>query len=298
MSIVPIQAIDLTVCAQKGLRLFVKREDLVHPLLSGNKWYKLKYNLLEAKARNKDTLLTFGGAYSNHIYATSAAAHIHGMKSIGIIRGEEHLPLNPTLQQAQRFGMQLHYLDRSRYRNKESPELMKELTDSHGDFYPIPEGGTNALAIKGTREIVKGHEEDFDYWCLPVGTGGTIAGIVNGLNGRGQVIGFSALKGDFLHGEVQELLNRHGGGELSNWSIGHDYHFGGYAKVKPPLVKFMDDFKEETGIPLEPIYTGKMMYGVLDLIAQGHFRRGSRILAIHTGGLQGLDGFRERGLIA
>lgn len=268
----------------------IKREDLNHPVISGNKWRKLKYNLLEAKKQGHTRLLTFGGAYSNHIYATAGAGKEFDFETIGIIRGEEHLPLNPTLSFASEAGMQLHYMDRATYREKSEPKIIKLLKQQYGDFYLIPEGGTNALAIQGCEEIVQEINTDYDYLCCPVGTGGTVTGLISGLKGKSKIIGFSSLKGDFLKREVTDLLSQ-SGRHYANWSINTDYHFGGYAKTKPTLLDFMKAFEEQNEILLDPVYTAKMMFGLYDLIQKDYFPKGSRVLAVHTGGLQGRAGF-------
>lgn len=278
------------------VKLFIKREDLLevvpnNPHISGNKWRKLKYNLQQAKAENHDTLLTFGGAYSNHIHATAATGKAFNFKTIGIIRGEETLPLNPTLQFAQAQGMQLHYIDRQTYRKKNEETFIETLKEKFGRFYLLPEGGTNSFALKGCTEIVEEITIPFDYICCACGTGGTLSGIIMGLKENQNAIGFSALKGNFLTKEVQRLLPKNAS---ANWHIQTAYHFGGYAKHKPPLLDFMRNFKEQYDIPLEPLYTGKMLYGIFDLIDKRYFPEGSTIVAIHTGGLQGLAGFWER----
>ena len=290
---VPTQQIHDTLLKEKGVSLFIRREDLNHHLASGNKWHKLKYNLLEAKKRGNRQLLTFGGAFSNHIYAVAAASHAEGLKAIGIIRGEENLPLNPTLQFAQEKGMQLFYMDRLTYRNKNSPELLDKLKKQHGDFYLIPEGGTNTLAIKGCEEWAKGIEGNYDTICCPVGTGGTMAGLICGSEGEKRLFGFSALNGDFLETDVQNLLQEYGK-PLANWEINVDYHFGGYAKVPATLRNFIHSFEEQHQIPVEPIYTAKMLFGIFDLIQRNYFSPGTKLLAIHTGGLQGNKGFDFR----
>jgi len=271
----------------KGLQLFIKREDVIHPYVSGNKWRKLKYNLEKARSKGYKNLLTFGGAYSNHIYATAAAANEAGIGSIGVIRGEElaNKPLNKTLQFAVKQGMRLHFITREKYRNKYDPTLLDDLKRSQGEFYLIPEGGTNELAIKGTKEIMDESTGEFDIICSSVGTGGTIAGIIEGMNDNQQAIGFSALKGDFLKDEVQNLLT--GPGKNKNWSINTNYHFGGYAKSSDELVDFTNNFEREHKFLLDPIYTSKMLYGIYDLMQKSVFKKGDKILAIHTGGLQG-----------
>lgn len=273
------------------MSLFVKREDLIHPYLSGNKWYKLKYNLQEAKRLKKDSLLTFGGAYSNHIYSTSAAGKIINLNTIGIIRGEEHTPLNPTLSFAKANGMKLFYLDRKSYRKKNSSEIINELEIKFGDFYLLPEGGTNELAVKGCREILNSINIDFDYICCPCGTGGTIAGLISGLKGKKFALGFAVLKGaSFLKEDVSALLFKVDNNKYDNWDINLDYHFGGYAKYNRELLKFVYEFVSKNKISIEPIYTGKMFFGIYDLISKGYFPDGSKIVAIHTGGLQGFNG--------
>lgn len=270
-----------------GVRLLLKRDDLLHPLVSGNKFRKLKYNILEAQKQGLGTVLSFGGAYSNHIHALAAACEIHQLKSIGIIRGEETLPLNPTLKFALKAGMHLHYVSRSDYRHKSRPEYLESLQQKFGDVYLIPEGGTNQLALQGTAEILSEITQAFDYICTPVGTGGTIAGLIKSCPKGVKVLGFSALKGDFLKTEVEQLLAQ----PYTNWELINSYHFGGYAKVKPELMAFLEDFKHQTHVQLEPIYNGKMMFGIKEMLQMGAFKAGQTVIALHTGGLQGLAGF-------
>ncbi len=273
----------------KEIKLLVKREDLNHPYVSGNKWWKLKYNLEEAINKEYDTLLTFGGAYSNHIYSTAAAAQELGLKSIGVIRGEETKPLNSTLSFAKEAGMQLHYLSREDYKKKSEEEFISGLQKKFGDFFLIPEGGTNRFALKGCAEFGESllREVNFDYLCLPVGTGGTMAGIICGFQGQKEVVGFSSLKGSFLKDEVAALISSYSDVNYSNWNVREEYHFGGYAKLTDELVQFIKDFEKKNAIPLDQIYTAKMFYGVFDLIAHNYFKEGSTILLLHTGGMQG-----------
>lgn len=270
------------------VRLLIKREDQNHPYVSGNKWWKLKYNIEEARSTGQHTLLTFGGAYSNHIYATAAAAHELGLHSIGVIRGEETLPLNPTLAFATSVGMKLHYVSRETYLSKTDPRFIKQLNEQWGNFYLIPEGGTNQLAVKGCAEFGKQltDEVDFDYLCLPVGTGGTMAGIMEGVCNEKSIIGFPVLKGAaFLEEEIRKYTQK------ENGRLIQEYHFGGYAKITKALMEFIRQFESQYDIPLDPVYTGKMMFGVLDLIRNKFFNPQSTILVIHTGGLQGRAGF-------
>ena len=295
---IPLQKIDLQKFNLSGTNLFVKREDLLHPAVSGNKWYKLKYNLLEAKKNKFDTLLTFGGAYSNHIYALASAGREMGFKTIGVIRGEEHFPLNHTLSFAKACGMKIYYVNRKEYRAKEIPDFLNSLKNKFGNFYLIPEGGTNQLAVKGCKEIIENINVEFDSVVVPVGTGGTLAGIIKGIKNQHnkKAIGIAVLKNaGFLKHKVLELINSSSENQKSsNWEIILDYHFGGYAKFNKVLIEFINEFKEKTEIQLDPVYTGKMMYGIFDLINKEYFRPGSTIIAVHTGGLQGIQGFKER----
>jgi 1-aminocyclopropane-1-carboxylate deaminase/D-cysteine desulfhydrase-like pyridoxal-dependent ACC family enzyme len=267
-----------------GVKLSIKREDLNHPFLSGNKAHKLKYNLLEAERLGHHKLLTFGGAYSNHIRATAAAGHLFGFETIGIIRGEEHLPLNSTLSKAKEMDMELHYLDRTTYRQKHAPEVMEKLQGRHGDAYIIPEGGTNKLALKGCREWGEGLPTHHDWVVTPVGTGGSMAGLALGLAQDTKLLGIPVLKGaNFLNREIAELIGER---DVCQWELSLDYHFGGYAKSSDELLAFIASFTAHHHIPLEFVYTGKMMFGIFDLIKKGFFQRGAEILAIHTGGLR------------
>lgn len=283
----PIQEIHDPVFEKAGVSVLIKREDMNHPYVSGNKWWKLKYNLEEAKKLGRNTLLTFGGAYSNHIYATAAAAHELGLKSIGIIRGEETLPLNQTLAFAKRRGMVFHYVSREDYRKKHEPEFIQKLQDQFGDFYLIPEGGTNRLAVKGVTEFARQLEQeiDFDYICLSVGTGGTLAGVIEGLSDSKKILGFSSLKGgEFLEKEIRKYTDK-----TNNWELSHDYHFGGYGKTTAVIIQFTEQIEKQFAFPLDPVYTSKMMFGVMDLMRNSYFKKGATILLLHTGGLQGIN---------
>lgn len=284
------QEIHLPLLTDKNVSLFIKREDSIHPLVSGNKFRKLKYNLIEAKTRGFDTLLTFGGAFSNHIAATAYAGKKHGFKTIGIIRGNELSEKwnnNPTLKLAHSHGMRFNFISRHDYQTKNNPSYIKNLEAEFGPFYLLPEGGTNALAIRGCEEILSPSDTDFDVICCAVGTGGTLAGITNSLNSEQQVLGFPALKGDFLKEDIRKFTTK------ENWKLHNEYHFGGYAKVTAELVHFINDFRQKTGIPLDPIYTGRLIFGILDLVKRDYFSPKTTILAIHTGGLQGIAGMNE-----
>ncbi|MBD0824870.1 1-aminocyclopropane-1-carboxylate deaminase/D-cysteine desulfhydrase [Aestuariibaculum marinum] len=279
------QKIDLP--NNSAIELFVKREDRIHDFVSGNKYRKLKYNILEADKLGVKTLLTFGGAFSNHIAAVASAGQLFGFKTIGVIRGEElasKIESNPTLQFAKSCGMQFEFVSREDYRKKTSEAFINRLKETFGDFYLVPEGGTNDLAVKGCEEILTDGDEVFDYICCAVGTGGTISGLINCSKPGQQVLGFPVLKGDFLQQDIIKFVSK------TNWKLITDYHFGGYAKVNRELVEFINRFYNQNEVPLDPVYTGKMLFGINDLIVQGYFPEGAKILAIHTGGLQGIPG--------
>ena len=264
---------------------------MLHPIISGNKFRKLKYNLKEAIKQKKSKLVTFGGAFSNHILAVAAAGKELGFETIGIIRGDEladKILENPTLFKAQKLGMKFKFVDREMYRNKNEIDFRRRLELEFQDFYLLPEGGTNELAIQGCEEILTDLDNDFDFICCPVGTGGTISGIINCSKESQQVLGFPALCGDFLKEDIRKFATK------SNWNLITDYDFGGYAKVSDELIRFMNDFYSKYNILLDPIYTGKMMFGVMDLIEKDFFPKNSRILVIHTGGLQGIAGINAK----
>lgn len=272
------------------ITLHIKREDLIHPFISGNKFRKLKYNLLQAKAEKKSKLLTFGGAFSNHIAAVAYAGKENNLETIGIIRGEElasKILENPTLTFAQNCGMKFEFVTREVYKIKATKTFIENLEERHGDFYLVPEGGANRLAVKGCEEIVTLEDADFTHICCSIGTGGTISGLINSAKAHQKIIGFPALKGDFLSDDIRKFATN------SNWEVQLDYHFGGYAKINEELIRFINDFYKQTNIPLDPIYTGKMMFGILDLINKGYFPKGAKIIAIHTGGLQGIEGMNN-----
>ena len=347
----PLQVIEDERLRKANVHLFLKRDDLLHnsykeilfgdseilKLISGNKFQKLKYNLLFMKQEGFKRLLTFGGAFSNHIHAVAAAGQFYGIETIGVIRGERLAALNPTLRFAERCGMVLHFINRSDYRDKDL--IINELKAQFGAFYYLPEGGTNALAMRGTAEIVGEIQQQMngvlpDFISVACGTGGTVTGIISATEPPTQVLGFSALKGDFLQKDVKNLLetlknasNTEGvhdfGFRISdvgsssaeirnpiseientegslfsentpNWSINTDFHFGGYARWTPELIDFINDFKQKHGVQLDPIYTGKMLFGIFKLVEMGFFPPNSSIVAIHTGGLQGIEGFNQR----
>ncbi len=291
--IIPLQTINDSITKKHNINLYILRTDLPHPNISGNKRFKLKYNLLEAAKQNKNTLLSFGGAFSNHIVAIAAAGKEYHFNTIGIIRGEKNSDLNPTLKFATDCGMDIHYVSRTLYQNKK--ELYEYVNQhfSENNFYMIPEGGSNALGIEGCKEITQSVNIDFDYVCTACGTGATMAGIVLSLKNDQKAIGFQVLKAEnYIRNEVSEWLNKFRNNPETNqlnnnWEVNENYHFGGYAKVKQELKDFIDQFEQTNNIPLDRIYTGKMMFGIYDLIQKGFFKKDQSVIAIHTGGLQG-----------
>lgn len=267
--------------------LSIKPEYQNNSGVSGNKFRKLKYNLEAVNFLKTKTILTFGGAFSNHIAAVAQAGKEAGINTIGIIRGEElaeRIHDNPTLKTAQDNGMHLKFVSRSQYRDKESPSFLDALTTEFRSYYYLPEGGTNALAVKGCEEILGEEDKEFDIICCPVGTGGTLAGLINSSSPHQKILGFSALKGDFLNDDISKFAKK------DNWNLITDYHFGGYAKINHELISFINRFKLRFDILLDPVYTGKMMFGIFDMLKKGRLSGNEKILAIHTGGLQGIAG--------
>lgn len=285
----PIQEISDAVTRKAGIHLFIKRDDLIHAAVSGNKWRKLKYNLQQARAQKAATLLTFGGAFSNHLYAAAAAGNYLGFNTIGIVRGEDPKEKkSPTLVFCEQQGMQLHYVTREEYKLRNSQAYLNQLSDRFKNPLIIPEGGTSPWALKGVQEMVKEAEQQLnrkpDYYAVAAGTGGTAAGI---LSAGVDLLAFSALKGGaFLEKDIMDLAGGHV--HTGRLQLFTDYHFKGYARHTPELLNFIQRFKKEHQIQLEQVYTGKMLFGLYDLIARGFFKNGSHIVAIHTGGLQGL----------
>ncbi|MDT3438827.1 MULTISPECIES: 1-aminocyclopropane-1-carboxylate deaminase/D-cysteine desulfhydrase [unclassified Pseudofrankia] len=285
---VPSPVAELSDDRLRGVRLLLKRDDLIHPDFPGNKWRKLAGNLAAAAEQGAGTLLTFGGAYSNHIAATAAAGWHLGFRTVGVIRGEEHLPLNPVLARAtEQHGMRLTYLDRTRYRAKQDPVLIAELAAEFGPFYLLPEGGSNELAVAGCAQLAAeliGQVPDVDMVVCPVGTGGTLAGLAGGLAPDRQTIGISVLKGGgFLADEVATLQRAAFGHPTANWRVVEEFHFGGYARRTPALDAFIDDFADRHGLVLEWVYVAKMMYGLFAMVADGRIPASSTVVAIITG---------------
>lgn len=300
----PLHRLQHPVLAQASIDAWIKRDDQLllpaghMPAFCGNKWRKLKYNLHAAREQGHHCLLTFGGAYSNHIAAVAAAGKLFEFATVGVIRGAEIEPQlsppNPTLTYAEAMGMQLHFLSRSAFRQKNTPEVQEALKRAYAPYYFLPEGGTNALALRGCAELAGEIRDQLgkspDFVCVAAGTGGTAAGLIRGASAPTHTLVFPVLKGNFMDGEIKKWLP-----DIAvPWSVVPDYHFGGYAKWKAELLDFMQAFRAETGIILDPIYTGKLLYGVLAEAQKKRFPAGSTVVIIHTGGLQGIAGFEER----
>jgi 1-aminocyclopropane-1-carboxylate deaminase len=281
---IPLQQIA---CNAK-VKLFVLRLDTIGYYEGGNKYFKLKYNLEEAKKQGHKTILTFGGPWSNHLAAIAAVSR-EQPGIIAVVRGEEPKVLSDTLRFCKEQGMHLHFVSREDYRRKNEPGFMEELRKKFGDFYLLPEGGSNEMAVKGCGEILDLINIDFDFVCCPVGSGGTLAGISSGLKEHQKALGFVAFKG----GEYMEEIITNLSPKNSNFKLVHNYHFGGFAKTTPELLTFKKAFETEQGFELDHVYTAKMFYGLFDLINGNYFPEGSTIVAIHTGGLQGNKGFES-----
>ena len=285
---VPIERFDHSILTQHSVQVDVKRDDLIHPIVSGNKLYKLHYNLEAFASGGYKTLVTFGGAYSNHLHALAYVGNELDVPAVGIIRGEQLLPLNPTLKDCVGWGMVLEPVSRSVYRQKEQATEIKDILSAYHKPYLVPEGGGNALGVKGASLMLDSvNQENYDYIVLASGTGATVAGVIHASLSSVKVIGVATLKGaSWMAQEVRDHLlsmNCH----KTNWKINCDYHFGGYGKKNTELNEFVNKIATESGLLIEPIYTGKALYALLDLVSQGEIEKGSRVLFIHTGGLQG-----------
>jgi 1-aminocyclopropane-1-carboxylate deaminase len=279
---VPLQPWYPPEALKAGVRCWVQRDDLLHPTVSGNKFRKLRYNLETARQQGHHTLLSFGGAYSNHLAALAAAAQIMGFQSIGLVRGEEHSPLNPVLQFCKEQGMVLHYISRSEYREKEQTDWLARF----GKVCVLPEGGSNALAVRGVAELPPEWPPQLDgsapdYVLAAVGTGATLAGLIEGSAPETRVIGIPVLRDASLPERIQSLLSP----DHHNWQLNWNYHFGGYARKPEPLLQFVQEFIRAYAIPIEPVYTGKLFFATTELLQQGYFPHGARVVVLHSGGV-------------
>lgn len=292
-----LKTLDHPLFQQHQLSVQIKRDDLIDPIVSGNKWRKLKYNLRHVKAKGYQGIISFGGAYSNHIHALAYACFQHNINAIGIIRGEDHYAENFTLSQAIKWRMNLHFVDRMTYRQRNNPEYLQYLAKQYPDHFIIPEGGSNALALEGVAEVCDelNQQTQYDTLITPVGSAGTISGLICGDKNHHEILGIAVLKQQgYLENEVKDLLKMSDNKSADNWKILNNYHDGGYAKFTQQNLKQLQDFSAKTGVPFEPIYSGKMVLALLDLIRTGYFKPHHRIVLLHTGGLQGLGGLIEQ----
>lgn len=284
----PLIRIDDALLTANGVELWIKRDDCMHPVISGNKWRKLKFILDHALKLGVDTIVSMGGAYSNHLHALAFAGQSLGLNTIAYIRGEKPEALNPTLRDLLAWGMELRFISRSDYRQLRTYKTYDSLPDLQPGQYWLPEGGATELALKGVAEIVREIDSDYDVLAVACGTGTTLAGLIAAMPAQATALGFAALKGgDFLSDDIKRLLPE-GHSARNNWTMLLDYHCGGFGKTTPALLAFIERFQTRHGIPLEPVYTGKMFLGIYDLLRLGFFEAGQRIIAVHTGGLQGV----------
>lgn len=297
----PEQRVSSKYLSEKGIQLFIKRDDLIHEEVSGNKWRKLKWNIQNAIQSGRDTILTFGGAHSNHIAATAAAAKLHGLHSIGIIRGEEADVNNPTLKTATENGMTIRRVSRTEFREIENRDYIESLRHQFGSFYLIPQGGQNHYGVQGSGEIMSELKLDYDRIFVACGTATTLTGMVLANKARSEIYGVSALRGgDFLLDTVKHYVKKTFNDAETEVAILEkvhlltDYHFGGYAKIKPELIEFMRNFTRETGVKLDPVYTGKVAFAMMDLAKNTEIKTNELWLLIHSGGLQGIPAMEAR----
>ncbi|WP_051302900.1 1-aminocyclopropane-1-carboxylate deaminase/D-cysteine desulfhydrase [Psychromonas aquimarina] len=300
----PLQRIRHPLLEQHQVHLSVKRDDLLHGDISGNKWRKLKFNLIEARSSQINHILSFGGAYSNHIHALAAAGFHLGFKTSAVIRGEAAYVSNPTLKQAAAWGMNLQFVTRKEYRQRNESEYLHQLQKQYPDAFIVPEGGSNIFALAGlaeaVQEIQEQSETSVEHIITATGSGGTLAGLISAFKDHKsttRITGIAVLKNaDYLNQSVHSLLQQAAVKSGAPWELKTQFHHGGYAKVSEQLISFCRQFSEQTSIPVEPVYTGKMFYALFQLIKQGYFKKGEHIVALHTGGLQGLNGLKQRGL--
>jgi 1-aminocyclopropane-1-carboxylate deaminase len=293
-----LQTISHPLFEKHQLNVSIKRDDSIHPIISGNKWRKLKFNLEFAKKHNYAGVISFGGSFSNHIHALAYACQQQGLKSIGIIRGEKEYVNNFTLSMAQKWGMELQFVDRKTYRIREDQDYLAELQKLYPEYLIVPEGGSNTLALTGVGEIITelNQQCEFDTLLTPVGSGGTLAGLIKADVNQHKIIGIAVLKqDDYLAEHVNALLDN--SSNYSNWQIMSQFHCGGYAKFSKEDAQKILIFNQQTGFTFEPVYSGKMILALLALIEQQYFPKGHRIVILHTGGLQGIGGLIERNLL-
>lgn len=293
-----LTTLDDLLFSRHGLQVVIKRDDLLHPVISGNKWRKLKYILDHALSLDVDCIVSMGGAYSNHLHALAFAGKALGLKTKAFVRGECPAILNPTLLDLQRWGMALEFVSRSAYRELRDFRAHDSLPGLQAGDYWLPEGGATELALRGVGEIIDEIDGGIDVLMTACGTGTTLAGLIAAAPGSAKILGVAALKGGaYLNDEVGKLLPA-ACRQSENWTLLSDYHHGGFAKTTPPLLDFISMFHRRHGIALEPVYTGKLVFALYDLVEQGYFAPGQRIVVLHTGGLQGVRKLSENRIIS
>jgi len=295
----PVSNIKHPLFTKFNINVLIKRDDLIHPIISGNKWRKLKDNLAYAKSTHKKGILSFGGAFSNHIHALAYACNENTLASVGVIRGEPSYQNNFTLSWARHWGMRLHFVDRKTYKRRHDADYQQELQSLYPDHLIVPEGGTNHFALGGVSDVINelNQQATFDTLMLPTGSGGTLAGLISADHNQHQILGVAVLKeGQHLVDTVTGLLPEPAK-SYNNWQLLTQYHGGGYAKFSEQDCSTIAAFSQATSIPFEPVYSGKMLLALLDLVSQGYFPKHHTVMLLHTGGLQGLGGLAQRKLI-
>ncbi|MEW2544814.1 pyridoxal-phosphate dependent enzyme [Streptomyces sp. NPDC047002] len=289
----PLQPVEDRHFAASGVRLLLKRDDLIHPEMPGNKWRKLAPNLAAAREAGADTLVTFGGAHSNHLRATAAAGRLLGLTTVGVVRGDELAarPLNPSLARCAADGMRLWFTDRATYRRKAGPGVLAALVaralaetgSAGGEAYIVPEGGSNAAAVRGCAALGAELRGAADVVAVACGTGGTLAGLAAGLGPGQRALGVAVLRGGFLTGEVRALQRAAFGAERGDWRVDDRFHGGGFARTSRELAGFADAFERDHGVPVERVYVAKLLHGLAAMAASGEFPPGTRVAAVITG---------------
>lgn len=287
----PVQVITPSWLGLQRVTVSVKRDDLIHPVISGNKWRKLKHALIPAVDNKVPHIISFGGGFSNHLHALGYCCHKLDIQFTAIVRGNYSQNLSPMLQDLRDWNTDIHYVDRKTYQLRTDSNYLATLQQQHASALLIPEGGSQLQALQGVKEIIDELQSQYDFILAPVASGGTLAGLITGLAETSQqsgcqVLGIGVLKGQgYLEQLVSDLLPDEG--QMKNWQINHDHHFGGYAKFNEDLIEFCHEFAQQTNIAIEPVYSGKLFFALRKLMAREYFPQGSRILVLHTGGLQG-----------
>lgn len=282
----PIQQVETNWTKKAGISLLIKRDDLIHPVISGNKWRKLKYQLAHLVNQKSRHVISFGGGYSNHLHALAFCCHHLNITCRCIIRGRYPTP-TPMLNDIRNWNANIDYVTKDEYLKRHDESYLNALRERFSGVVLIPEGGSNYFGMDGIKDLAEQIPHDVDVVVLPVGSGGTTAGLIRALPSHQSVLGVAVLKGEgYLEELVKQFLFKEQYSRL-NWSINHHAHCGGYAKKNDELIKLCEEFEQDTHVPIEPVYTGKCVLGIKQLCERGYFQTGSRVLMVHTGGLQG-----------